>query len=53
MLDAMKGTPMKVLLRKHLAPLLALAREATVFVGAALDLPGDAPLIPAPAQTAH
>jgi hypothetical protein len=53
LLDAMKGMPMKALLREHLAPLLALACAATVFVGAALDLPDEARTVQAPVQKAR
>ena len=40
------------LLRDHLTPLLALACAAAVFVGAALDLPGEGRTVPAPAHKA-
>jgi hypothetical protein len=41
------------LLRDHLAPLLALACAGAVFVGAALDLPAEDPVVPAPAHTSR
>jgi hypothetical protein len=44
---------MKALLREHLAPLLALACAAAVFVGAALDLPDEARAAQAPTQKAR
>jgi len=51
--DVMKGIPMKALFREHLAPLLALACAAAVFVGAALELPDEARTVAAPARTAR
>jgi hypothetical protein len=44
---------MKALFRDHLAPLLALACAATVFVGAALDLPDEVRTVQAPIQKAR
>jgi len=44
---------MKALLREHVAPLLALACAAAVFVGAALELPDEARTLQAPAQKAR
>jgi hypothetical protein len=52
-LQPFEGSIMKRFARETLTPLLALACAATVFLGAALESPDAARVIPAPPLTAR